>query len=275
MDEVKQGLIKDIKNYFLYLKEIGVEELPVQGSGGERHGRAFDGQGSEEIQNSTPDSIRGKIQNLEDPPKKRSQVSSHKPQLLTLKAIREELGDCKRCKLYKGRTHIVFGVGNGKAPLVFVGEGPGRDEDLQGEPFVGRAGQLLTRIIEAIGFRRPDVYICNVVKCRPPENRNPEPDEIAACRPFLEKQLEVIKPKIIVALGNISAQTLLNTTSGITELRGKFYWYREDIKVMPTFHPSYLLRNESKKKEVWEDMKMVMAGLKESKGQSSKIKMTD
>lgn len=233
-----QRLIRDTKNYLLYLREIGIEEIPYIDP---RH--------------QTPDT-RQKIKSL------KSGVSSLEAKVLTLEAVREELGDCKRCKLYKGRTNIVFGVGSPKTDIVFVGEGPGRDEDLQGEPFVGRAGQLLTRIVEAMGLKRQDVYICNVVKCRPPENRNPESDEISACKPFLEKQLDVIKPKVIVALGNIAIQTLLNTPARITELRGRFYWYREGIKVMPTYHPSYLLRNEGKKKETWEDMQMVMKELK-------------
>ncbi|OGP11203.1 MAG: DNA polymerase [Deltaproteobacteria bacterium GWC2_42_51] len=180
---------------------------------------------------------------------------------MSLESVREELGDCKRCRLHKGRTNIVFGVGNPNASIVFVGEAPGEDEDLQGEPFVGKAGQLLTKIINAMGLKREDVYICNVVKCRPPKNRNPEPDEIATCRPFLEKQLDAIRPKIIVALGTHAAQTLLNTTEKITALRGQFYWYRDSIQVMPTFHPSYLLRNESKKGEVWEDMQMALKAL--------------
>jgi len=175
---------------------------------------------------------------------------------LTLAEVREELGECTRCKLCRGRTRIVFGVGNPRAELVFVGEAPGAEEDAQGEPFVGRAGQLLTRIIQAIGLRREDVYICNIIKCRPPANRNPEADEIAACEPFLLKQLEVIGPKVIVALGTFAAQTLLRTKEPISKLRGRFFTY-EGIPLLPTFHPAYLLRNPHEKRTVWEDMKLL------------------
>jgi DNA polymerase len=175
--------------------------------------------------------------------------------------LRAEIGDCQRCKLCKGRTHIVFGVGNPAAELMFVGEGPGRDEDLQGEPFVGRAGQLLTEIItKGMKLQRADVYIANVVKCRPPENRNPEPDEIAACEPFLIRQIEIIKPRVIVALGKFAAQTLLRDTTPITRLRGRWFDYH-GIKLMPTLHPAYLLRNPADKKLVWEDIKMVLQEL--------------
>lgn len=176
-----------------------------------------------------------------------------------LAAIREDIGDCVRCKLHRlGRTHIVFGVGNPDADLMFVGEAPGADEDIQGEPFVGRAGQLLTRIIEAIGMKREDVYIANVLKCRPPGNRNPEPDEVQQCEPFLLRQIDSIKPKVIVALGKFAAQCLLKTNDPITRLRGREYKYRDAI-LMPTYHPAYLLRTPSAKREVWEDMKRVKA----------------
>lgn len=178
-----------------------------------------------------------------------------------LKKIREEIGDCTRCKLCQGRTHIVFGTGNPHAELMFVGEGPGQDEDLQGEPFVGRAGQLLTKMIEAMGYKRSDVYIANVVKCRPPQNRLPEPDEVETCSPFLIQQIEAIRPKVIVTLGNLAAQTLLKTKTGITQLHGNFYELG-GISVMPTFHPAYLLRNPPMKKPCWEDLKKVMAMLK-------------
>lgn len=181
------------------------------------------------------------------------------PNSQLLEQLRAEIGDCKKCKLGKTRTNLVFGVGNPDAKIVFVGEGPGRDEDLQGEPFVGRAGQLLTDIItKGMKMLREDVYICNVVKCRPPENRNPEPDEIDACERFLIRQLEIIRPEIIVALGTFAAQTLLKTELPISKLRGRFHDYH-GIRLMPTFHPSYLLRNPEAKKEVWEDIKMVIA----------------
>ena len=178
-----------------------------------------------------------------------------------LAAVREELGDCTRCKLHKGRRNIVFGEGNPNAALVFVGEGPGKEEDEQGRPFVGAAGQLLTDIIvKGMRLNREDVYICNIVKCRPPNNRNPEPDEIMACEPFLIKQLQAIKPKIIIGLGNIAVKTLLKTKQGITSLRGTWMTY-QGIPLMPTFHPAYLLRTPSDKKLVWEDIKKVLAEL--------------
>ncbi len=177
-----------------------------------------------------------------------------------LAAVRDELGDCARCKLSKGRHHLVFGVGNPQAELVFVGEGPGEDEDLQGEPFVGRAGQLLTRMIEAMGYARGDVYIANVVKCRPPGNRNPEPDEIEACEPFLRAQLAAIRPKVIVALGKFAAQTLLRDGTPISRLRGRWFSY-EGVRLMPTFHPAYLLRSPDEKKKAWEDLQLVMKEL--------------
>ncbi|HYS79001.1 MAG TPA: uracil-DNA glycosylase [Candidatus Dormibacteraeota bacterium] len=175
--------------------------------------------------------------------------------------IREEIGDCTRCGLCGGRTNIVFGVGNPDARLMFVGEGPGADEDLKGEPFVGRAGQLLTKIIESMGLQRGDVYIANVVKCRPPENRTPLPDEIGTCSPFLFQQIRAIRPRVVVCLGTPAAQTLLGTRETITRLRGAFRDL-EGIRVMPTFHPAYLLRNPAAKREVWDDMKKVMAELK-------------
>lgn len=175
----------------------------------------------------------------------------------TLDEVRLELGDCKRCKLCNGRTQIVYGVGNPKAELVFVGEGPGADEDAQGIPFVGKAGQLLTKMIEAMQFQRDDVYICNVVKCRPPNNRNPEPDEIEACEPFLKAQLHSINPKVIVTLGKFAAQTLLRVDTPITRLRGQWRSY-EGIPLMPTFHPAYLLRTPADKKLAWLDLQEVM-----------------
>jgi uracil-DNA glycosylase family 4 len=175
----------------------------------------------------------------------------------TLDQIRRELGDCRRCKLCTGRKNIVFGVGNPRAELVFVGEGPGENEDLQGVPFVGAAGELLTKMIQAMGFSRDEVYICNVVKCRPPGNRNPEPDEIAACEPFLRAQLLALQPKVIVALGKFAAQTLLRDSTPITRLRGNWREY-QGVKLMPTFHPAYLLRSPAEKRKAWEDLQQVM-----------------
>jgi len=175
-----------------------------------------------------------------------------------LKELRNLIGDCQRCKLCKERTNIVFGTGDPDARLVFVGEGPGYDEDQQGEPFVGKAGQLLTKIIQAINLTRDKVYICNIIKCRPPGNRNPAPDEIKTCFPFLEGQLDAIRPDFICALGTFAAQTLLDTVEPISRLRGRFFDLR-GIKVMPTYHPAYLLRNSEKKRDVWEDMKKLMS----------------
>jgi DNA polymerase len=175
-----------------------------------------------------------------------------------LASIRADIGeDCSRCKLHRlGRRQIVFGVGNPDADLMFVGEAPGADEDVQGIPFVGRAGQLLTKIIEAINLKREDVYIANVIKCRPPENRNPEPDEVETCEPFLFRQIDVIKPKVIVALGTFATRALLRTQDPISRLRGRVYEFR-GAKLVPTFHPAFLLRSPDRKRDVWEDMKKV------------------
>ena len=175
----------------------------------------------------------------------------------TLQHIRLDLGDCQRCRLARGRKNIVFGAGSASAKIVFVGEGPGFEEDQRGEPFVGLAGQLLTKIIAAIHLSREQVYICNIVKCRPPRNRNPQPDEIETCFQFLDRQIAAIRPVFICALGSIAAQTLLNTEIPISRLRGRFHDYK-GIKLLPTYHPAYLLRNPEKKRDVWEDMKMLM-----------------
>lgn len=180
--------------------------------------------------------------------------------MTTLESIRADIGDCQRCKLAPKRTNIVFGSGSPTADLVFVGEAPGFDEDQQGLPFVGRAGQLLTKIIESINLKREDVYICNVLKCRPPDNRNPEPDEVAACNPFLQKQLATIRPKVVCCLGTFAAQTVLQMAVPISKLRGKFF-DMDGMRVIATFHPAYLLRSPEKKREVWEDMKQIRAEL--------------
>ena len=181
------------------------------------------------------------------------------PIVWTLNSIREDIGDCTRCKLATlGRNQVVFGTGNMNADLMFVGEAPGADEDVQGVPFVGRAGQLLTKMIEAMGFTRDDVYIANVVKCRPPENRNPEPDEIDSCEPFLFRQIETIKPKVIVALGAFAAKTLLRSQEPISKLRGQVYDYH-GAQLIPTFHPSFLLRSPGQKKYAWEDLKRALS----------------
>jgi uracil-DNA glycosylase len=188
----------------------------------------------------------------------------------TLLKVREDLGECTRCKLHSTRHTIVFGDGNPKAELVFVGEGPGADEDAQGLPFVGRAGKLLTQMIEAMGLQRKDVYICNVVKCRPPENRQPEEDEVSTCSPFLFRQIDVIAPKVVVCLGAVAAKTLLQTNRGISQFRGEWLEFR-GRKLLATYHPAYLLRNPPAKSEVWKDLQKVMAllGLEVRKGKSS------
>ncbi len=217
MDRENQEIISDLKSYLEYLKGMGIVSLPA------------------------------------------SEIKADEPgqsTMITLEDVRKELGDCKRCKLHRTRKTIVFGEGNEKATLMLIGEGPGYDEDVQGRPFVGKAGQLLTKIIQSINLSREEVYIANIIKCRPPQNRNPEPDEIQNCHPFLMKQISVIQPKIICALGTFSAQTILKTGSKITALRGKLYDL-EGIKVIPTYHPAFLLRNPEKKREVWEDMKKI------------------
>jgi DNA polymerase len=174
----------------------------------------------------------------------------------TMGDLKKEIASCRKCGLAKTRANVVFGEGDMKARLMFVGEAPGADEDEQGRPFVGRAGQLLTKIIEAMGLSREEVFIANILKCRPPENRNPLPEEIAVCRGYLERQIDAVKPDVICALGKFSAQTLLGTETPISKLRGKFYEYR-GIKLMPTFHPAYILRNPPDKKYVWEDMQTI------------------
>ncbi len=177
-----------------------------------------------------------------------------------LEEVRAELGDCRRCRLCEKRTNIVFGVGNPQARIMFIGEGPGADEDAQGIPFVGRAGKLLTDIIKAMGLSREEVYIANVVKCRPPGNRDPEPDEMDACMPFLEAQIDVIRPEVIVALGRVAVQALMGHPVQITKIRGQWTNFK-GVPLMPTFHPSYLLRNQAAKRPVWEDVKAVMSKL--------------
>ncbi len=198
---------------------------------------------------------------LETVPTK-TQISPSLPPVIgdkpaALKLIREDIGDCTRCRLHKGRTNLVFGVGNVNADLMFVGEGPGADEDAKGEPFVGRAGQLLNNMISAMGIRREDVYIANVVKCRPPSNRTPEKDECDVCSPFLMRQIDVIKPKVIVALGAVAAKNLLAVNDSMSNLRGRWYDFR-DSKLLVTYHPAYLLRDPRQKKEAWKDLQMVM-----------------
>ena len=200
----------------------------------------------------------------ERPPAARAVIAGDRAAALT--SLRDELGDCTRCILHSlGRQHVVFGAGNSEAELMFVGEAPGADEDLQGEPFVGRAGQLLTKIIEAIDLSRADVYIANVLKCRPPGNRNPAPEEVATCQPFLFRQIDIIRPRVIVALGSFAAHTLLGTDAPISRLRGRVHDFRGGSRLVPTFHPAFLLRSPDRKRDVWEDMKIVRALLAEER----------
>ncbi|MDP8218513.1 MAG: uracil-DNA glycosylase [Candidatus Theseobacter exili] len=181
----------------------------------------------------------------------------------TLERLREEVNNCNKCILSETRTNVVFGEGNNSPDVVFIGEAPGRDEDSQGKPFVGRAGQLLTKIIQAMGFNREDVYIANILKCRPPDNRNPLPNEIKLCEPYLIHQLEILRPRVIIALGTFAAQTLLKTEEPIGKLRGKMHFYHQ-IPLMPTYHPAFLLRSPGKKRDVWQDIKQVMVLLSSS-----------
>jgi DNA polymerase len=243
---------QQLAEHLRFLQDLGVNGVnrdPSWSLPREKGATGSRGSGSTGSQGDPPESI--------DP---REPVDSAR----FLRVIREDIGDCTRCKLHgQGRKQIVFGVGNPDADLMFVGEAPGADEDLQGIPFVGRAGQLLTKMIEAMGYRRDDVYIANVIKCRPPGNRNPEPDEIAECEPFLVKQIEGIHPKVIVALGKFAAQTLIKTNDPISRLRGRVYKYH-GARLIPTFHPSFLLRSPGFKREAWEDLKKARALLQES-----------
>lgn len=238
VSRLKPGMMyASVREYLQELEESGVDGLP------EEQGQGAWGKGQE-------------------PPSATIQAPVSAPR--TLSSLRQQIGDCRRCSLAQSRTRLVFGSGNEQARLVFVGEAPGADEDRQGEPFVGEAGQILTRLIEAMGLTRAQVYICNVLKCRPPANRNPHKDEIAVCSPFLQQQLKIIKPEVIVALGTFAAQTLLDTKEPISRLRGTFHTC-QGIALMPTFHPSFLLRNKENKQhywDVWKDMEQVLRKLK-------------
>jgi uracil-DNA glycosylase family 4 len=220
-----------LRSYLEELKDTGVDALPIRATEPAAFGKARPASGV--------------------------MASKQTVTVETLDDIRNDLGDCRRCILCETRKNLVFGVGSHNARVLFVGEAPGRDEDLQGEPFVGEAGQLLTKMIKAMGYERQEVYICNVLKCRPPENRNPAPKEIAECSPFLLRQVQSIAPKAIVALGTFASQTLLDSRDPISRLRGRFHDYH-GIPLMPTFHPAFLLRSPEKKREVWEDLQKVM-----------------
>ncbi len=234
--------VKDVKTLLEYAKSLGMKEvsIPKNAKRAAKSGKNTALKTAKTQVQATP------VEGLDD--------------AMELEDVRKVIGNCTRCKLCSGRKNIVFGTGNPNADLMFIGEAPGRDEDIKGEPFVGRAGQLLTKIIEAMNFKREDVYIANIAKCRPPENRNPEPDEVAACIPFLIRQVEIIKPKVIVCLGSVATQNLLGTEEKITTMRGKFTSW-QGIPVMPTYHPAFLLRNPNMKRPVWEDMQIVMKKL--------------
>jgi len=240
-----------MRNLLEYHQLMGVKEIPVRRKPEARSKK-------QETRSQKTEVRRQKSENRSQKQEARSQnPKTQDAKDKQLRTLLEEIGDCTRCRLCKGRTHLVFGVGNPNAKLMFVGEGPGRDEDIQGEPFVGRAGQLLTKIINAMGHKRSEVYIANIVKCRPPENRNPEPDEIAECLPFLLHQIDIIKPKAIICLGKVASSALMKTEEPISRLRGKMQDF-QGIPLMPTYHPAYLLRNPDAKKQVWEDVKKVM-----------------
>lgn len=242
MQNQNTKIAEDIKAVLEFYQALGFERLPIK--------TVDSSQYSVVSKNQKQSAISSRITNL---------ASSEK--IVALKTLREEIGDCQRCKLSKGRTNIVFGEGNVGAEVMFIGEGPGMEEDRQGRPFVGDAGQLLTKLIEKMGFKREDVYIGNIVKCRPPLNRDPEDDEINTCFPFIKRQIEIISPRVIVALGRISSQTLIGLKVPISKLRGRFYQYG-NVPLMPTFHPAYLLRNPKDKWRVWEDAQKVLEKLK-------------
>ncbi len=242
----KAVVIKELRKAMEFYGELGFEYLPVNKADVEQYLLKVSEAGSDFTRSNEQVILSaGDIQNQKE----------------SLDSLRGEIGDCTRCKLSEGRKNIVFGEGNPDADLMFVGEGPGRDEDVQARPFVGDAGKLLTKLIVKLGLKREEVYIANIVKCRPPYNRNPEGDEIAECRPFLEKQIEIIKPRVIVCLGKVSMNALLNVHTPISRMRGNFTDYRS-IPVMPTFHPAYLLRNPKDKWLTWDDMQKVMEKLK-------------
>lgn len=246
----KLEIAKDVKNLLEYARTLGMTEVAADAASGKLSRRAAStkaGPSSDERNGPAPIKAGGKA--TLTPAEKASSLES-------LRA--KEIGNCTRCRLSDGRTNLVFGTGNPSAQLMFIGEGPGADEDKQGVPFVGRAGQLLTKIIEAMGLRREEVYIANIVKCRPPQNRPPMPDEVKSCIPFLVCQARIVSPKAIVCLGSVATQNLLGTEEKITKLRGRFTEWN-GIPVMPTYHPAFLLRNPNMKKPVWEDMQSVMA----------------
>jgi uracil-DNA glycosylase len=255
MPEDRQFYLTQLKERLQYYQEMGIDGLSVNVS----LDRAF--ATTVTVNHAVSSRLPGSDLSVERRSRSLFELApSRQPSGENLESIRTDLGDCRRCKLCSGRTNIVFGSGSSEAKLVFVGEGPGADEDAQGLPFVGAAGQLLTKIIEAIQLTRDQVYICNIVKCRPPSNRTPEDDEISACSPFLFRQIESIRPRVICCLGAVAAQTVLGTKTAVGKLRGRFHDYR-GIQVMPTWHPAYLLRNPNAKRDVWDDVKKIRAFL--------------
>lgn len=240
-------LAEEIAEHLRFYGELGIRWISTAGAGDANRGVL------DHREKSPPTAATGLAQALQVLPRSRGLFEVVPGKEESLGQIRQDLGECQRCKLAPTRMNIVFGVGNPRAELLFVGEAPGKDEDEQGLPFVGRAGQLLTRIIESMGMTRDDVYICNILKCRPPGNRNPEPDEIAACEPFLLRQIDAVAPKVICALGAFGARTLFQTREPISRIRGKLIDYR-GAKLIATFHPAYLLRNPNEKRRVWEDV---------------------
>ena len=256
MSDSRAAVARDLAAHLRFLQEMGIETIPGGAPAPPGAGAAATPTATSQAGRSAapspagPDAAQGSLDETSLPPFRAE----------TLDAIRADLGDCQRCALHATRTKLVFGVGSPTARLMFIGEAPGADEDRRGEPFVGRAGQLLDRMVEAMGLARADVYIANVLKSRPPGNRTPEPGEIAACSPFLFRQIAALAPEVIVALGAPAAQTLLATAAPIGKLRGRFWRYR-GVDLMPTYHPAFLLRNPAKKREVWEDLQQVMTRL--------------
>lgn len=258
--EQRRLLLDSVRDYLEQLAEEGLEGLPAGVPTRAAAPKAI----APAAAALAPDGVSSRATGIASPPgaaSARSELLSRYPGLektTKLEELSAFIGDCQRCKLAPLRTHLVFGIGNPEADLMFVGEAPGADEDARGEPFVGRAGQLLTDIIErGMGLRRADVYICNVIKCRPPDNRNPEPDEVATCEPFLMRQIDLVQPRAIVALGTFAVQALLKVKTPISRLRGNWHEVR-GVKLMPTFHPAYLLRSPGEKRLVWQDIQEVM-----------------
>lgn len=246
------NIAEDIKTILKFYQSLGFERLPISYSPKSKVK-------SQKSENRSASGSKNRRHHELTPQRVTRQASGDK--VVALDALRKEIGDCQRCRLSGGRKTIVFGEGNPDADLMFIGEAPGREEDIQARPFVGEAGQLLTKLIEKIGLKREEVYIGNIVKCRPPQNRDPEEDEMRTCSTFIDRQIDIISPEIIIALGRISAQTLINTKTPISKLRGRFYEYK-GIPLMPTFHPAYLLRNPKDKWLVWEDVQKVLERLR-------------